>query len=510
MFLGQYFAAKMITTTSHLLRIRAFDRYLTLGKSFFDKKSIGGANVVFTTLISEVGQHFYHITTLAVHVIFSLSFLFLMASISWRLTLFALILIPFTQLVSVLLTKKLKSASESEVHQLVQFSKRSLDVLKNIELTILSGRQEDEMQRLGETSLQVARQGAISRSRRAAMPRLVDSINSTGIIILACCATFLFFKIESSSIGRISVFFITLRRFGTHMECFISSWAQCISNLPALERVIELFSEGEDSKIKDGKIEFTGVNSSIEFNNVSFSYAPNVLPDTLSNISFESKPSTMTALVGATGAGKTSLVSLLPRFYEFQQGEILIDGVSIRDFSLASLRKKIGFVSQNAQLFEMSIRDNLAYGRPDASDQEIEDAARRARILDYVMALPAQFEELIGENGLQLSGGERQRLSIARTLLCDPDILIFDEATSALDAETEQLVQEAIEELVEGRTVFVIAHRLATVKRADRILVMRDGKIIEDGSPRDLLASGGTFHKYFMLQNLNREELLTP
>ena len=294
------------------------------------------------------------------------------------------------------------------------------------------------------------------------------------------------------------------------MECFISSWAQCISNLPSLERVIQLFSEGEDSKIVDGELEFKGVRNSIEFNNVSFSYSPGVLSDTLSNISFKSKPSTMTALVGATGAGKTSLVSLLPRFYEFQQGEILIDGVSIRDFNLASLRKKIGFVSQSSQLFETSIRENLTYGRPDASDEEIEDAARRARILDYILALPAQFEELIGENGLQLSGGERQRLSIARTLLCDPDILIFDEATSALDAETEQLVQEAIEELVEGRTVFVIAHRLATVKQADRILVMQDGMIIEDGTPRDLLARGGTFHKYFMLQNLNSEELQSP
>ncbi|MCL4128943.1 UNVERIFIED_CONTAM: hypothetical protein GTU68_028428 [Idotea baltica] len=215
----------------------------------------------------------------------------------------------------------------------------------------------------------------------------------------------------------------------------------------------------------------------------------------------------MTALVGATGAGKTTLASLLPRFYEFTEGDILIDGTSIRDFKLESLRRKIGYVGQNAQLFQMSIRDNIAYGKPDATDEEIEDAAERARILDFILTLPAQFEELVGDDGLQLSGGERQRLSIARTLLRDPDILVFDEATSALDAETESSVQEAIEELVEGRTVFVIAHRLATVKQADTILVLDKGRIIEHGTPKELLDSGGKFHKYFLLQNLSRGEV---
>lgn len=388
---------------------------------------------------------------------------------------------------------------------MVQFSQQSLDVLHNIELTILCGKQKEETEAISKTSADIAHQGFITRARRFALPRLIDSINSTGIILLACGATFLFFKVEASSIGRLSVFFISLRRFGTQMEHLTSAWAQCITNLPSLERVLEIFSEGDESKIISGEKKFTAVRKGIEFRNVCFSYAPNVIRSTIDDISFHARRSTMTALVGTTGAGKTTLVSLLARFYEYQAGEILIDDVSIRDYDLSSLRSNIGFVSQNAQLFQRSIRENLSYGVDSATDAQLIEAAKQANILDFIMSLPSQFDEVIGEHGVQLSGGERQRISIARALLRNPEILILDEATSALDAETERLVQSAIESLIVGRTVFVIAHRLATVKRADHILVLERGKIIEQGSIQDLLDQQGQFHKYYHLQALDHQ-----
>jgi subfamily B ATP-binding cassette protein MsbA len=508
LYLGQACSARMITTTSHLLRINAIQRYLSLGKSFFDSKNIGATNVTLTNMINDVGQHFHHLTSFFVNAVFSLGFLCLMTSISWRLTLLAMVLIPITQVLSIALTKRLQIASENEVDQMVTFSKRSLDVLRNIELIMLSGQEQREISQLRGISEKIAQQGFVSRSRRFVLPRVIESINSTVIILLACGATFLFFKVEASSIGRLSVFFIALRRFGTQMEYFITSWAQCISNMPALERVLELFTEGESSKVQGGSIECTRIEHEIEFREVSFSYHPRQVTKTLDSISFSAYPSTMTALVGATGAGKTSLVSLLARFYEYQGGEILLDGRSIREFDLVSLRTHIGFVSQHAQLLQASIRDNIAYGVPDATDEAVIEAARRANILDFINKLPDGFAQRLGEDGVPVSGGERQRLSLARAFLRNPSILILDEATSALDVETEQTVQLAIEELVQERIVFVIAHRLSTVRKADQIIVLEGGRIIELGSPQELLARGGRFHQYCMLQNGTTESPL--
>lgn len=505
LYLGQRSAARLTTTTSHLLRSRAFERYLTLGKSFFDRKNVGAVNVTLTNLINEVGQHFYHLSTFIVHSTFSVGFLLLMLTISWRLTLLAMVLIPITQLITMLLTKKLKYAAESEVESMVTFSKKSLDILRNIELVLLSGRERDEIAQVKSISAKIAQHGLSSRSRRFLLPRLIEGINSTGMVLLACGATFLFFKVEASSIGRLSVFFIALRRFGSQMEYFISSWAQCISNLPALERVISLLEEGEESKVVGGTNHFTGIKDSMQFKAVSFSYTSHAAKKTLDSITFSAAASSLTALVGPTGAGKTTLVSLIARFYEYQSGDILLDGRSIRDFDLQSLRSHIGFVSQSAHILQASVRENIAYGSPHATDEEILEAARRARILDFIESLPEQFATRLGEDGTPISGGERQRISIARILLRNPTILILDEATSALDAETEHEVQLAIEELLHDRMVFVIAHRLSTVRRADQVLVIDGGRIIEQGSPQELFQRGGKFHSYSLLQDTNME-----
>jgi ATP-binding cassette subfamily B protein len=229
----------------------------------------------------------------------------------------------------------------------------------------------------------------------------------------------------------------------------------------------------------------------VKFENVSFEYVSGI--PTVQNISFTARPGSIVALVGATGAGKSSTMALLQRYWDSSRGRILIDGRDIRDVTLDSLRAAIGVVFQDSLLFNRSIRENLMVGKPDATEAQLFKACRMAEALDFILAQPNGFETMIGERGVNLSGGQRQRLAIARAILKDPPILVLDEATSALDAATEAKIGRALRALMAGRTSFVIAHRLSTIRDADEILVFDDGRIVERGSFKQLLAGRGIF-----------------
>ena len=220
----------------------------------------------------------------------------------------------------------------------------------------------------------------------------------------------------------------------------------------------------------------------------------------LHGISLTASPGEVTALVGPSGAGKSTLVTLIPRFYDPTDGRITLDGVDLRDLDERALRASIGIVPQETQLFSGTVRDNIRYGGPGASDAEVERAARAANAHDFIEAFPDGYETVVGERGVKLSGGQRQRVAIARALLKDPRILILDEATSSLDSESEALVQDALETLMRGRTVFVIAHRLSTVRNADRIIVLADGRAVQQGTHGQLLAQGGLYEALYRRQ----------
>jgi len=290
-----------------------------------------------------------------------------------------------------------------------------------------------------------------------------------------------------------------VRKFAT----FYNSFQQALG---ASESVFKFMDAKDEVREKSLARKLPGFHNSIQFENVHFSYNDGEdAREVLKGINLEVKAGELLAIVGGSGAGKSTMVHLIPRFFDVTSGRILIDGSDLRDLSLASLRGQIGIVAQETMLFNDTVRNNIAYGQPQVSQQEVERAAQAALAHDFIERMPEGYNTVIGERGFRLSGGERQRLSIARALLKNAPVLILDEATSALDSESEALVQTALQNLMAGRTVFVIAHRLSTVRRADRIIVLEQGKIADEGSHDDLLTRLGTYRRLYDLQFVDIE-----
>jgi ATP-binding cassette subfamily B protein/subfamily B ATP-binding cassette protein MsbA len=273
--------------------------------------------------------------------------------------------------------------------------------------------------------------------------------------------------------------------------------------LASAERVFEILNEEPEIKDAPDAIEVDRVKGKIEFRNVSFRYVDDV--PVLKNVSFKVNPGEMIALVGPTGVGKTTIANLIPRFYDPDSGQILIDDIDIRKIKLSSLRKQISMVSQDVFLFNGTVKENILYGRPDATDEEVIAAAKAANAHDFIMELPEGYNTRVGERGVKLSGGQKQRISIARALLKDAPILILDEATSSVDTQTEKLIQEALENLMKNRTTIVIAHRLSTIRDADQIIVLKDGEIVEAGKHNELLKAGGLYSQLCKAQSTSEE-----
>lgn len=304
------------------------------------------------------------------------------------------------------------------------------------------------------------------------------------------------------TVGTMVAFVGYIDRLYSPLRRLVNSSTTLTQSFASMDRMFEFLDETYDIVDAPNAVDCKEVKGDIVFENVTFAYSKNE-PPVLRDISFSVKAGETIALVGMSGGGKSTLVSLIPRFYDVTEGRILLDGVDIRDIRVRSLRDKIGIVFQDSFLFSDSVKENILLGKPDATDEEVIAAAKAANAHDFIMNLPDGYDTKVGERGIKLSGGQKQRIAIARVFLKNPPLLIFDEATSALDLESEHYIQEALERLAKNRTTFIVAHRLSTITHADRIFLIENGMVVESGTHDELMAKKGQYYHLFTIQQLN-------
>ncbi len=418
-----------------------------------------------------------------------------MFALSWQLTLFSLVLLPFF----VWLTRRvgnerrrIQSVRQGRLADMSTLVEESLSV-SGILLGKTMGRSGELTSRFSSESSELA--DLEVRARMAGRWRMASVQMSFAIMPAAVYWFAGYSSVHGSeviSIGTVVAFTTLQTRLLFPMQQLLSVGLEVQTSLALFGRIFEYLDLPVDIEERPTARALEGVRGDVTLENVCFRYAPEA-PWTLQDISAEIPAGTRTALVGETGSGKTTLAYLVARLYEPQQGEVCIDGHNIRDVTLQSLAATVGLVSQETYLFHSSIRENLRFACPDASDEQIEDAARAAQIHELISSLPEGYDTPVGERGYRFSGGEKQRIAIARTVLRNPPVLILDEATSALDTETERAVQIALDDLSRGRTTIAIAHRLSTIRDADQILVLDRGKIVEHGTHEELVELGGRY-----------------
>ena len=493
----QYYGHVIGVRMQAQMRSDLFAHLQRLPYRFFDNHETGRIMSRMTSDLMEVCELAHHgpenLLISSVMIILSFSYL---ASIDWILTLIIFACVPILIWVSMHYRKAMKAAFDERRKSNATINAQLESSITGIRVTkaYTNSQVEEEKFQKGNESYVTA-----SKSAYRAMAKFFSSTSFITDVfnVLILIAGGLFLYNGRISFGDYSTFIVSVNLFINPVTTLINFMEQYQNGASGFKRFCEVMDEEPEQEAPDA-VELTDVRGEIWFQDVTYAY--DETKEVLRNVDLHLKPGRKVALVGPSGGGKTTLCHLLPNFYRIEQGQLLIDGVDVRQMTLESLRRNIGIVQQDVFLFVGTIRDNIMYGRPDASEEEMMEAAKKANIHDYIMTLPNGYDTEIGERGVKLSGGQKQRVSIARVFLKDPAILILDEATSALDNTTEVLIQEALDALCVGRTTLVVAHRLSTIRNADEIAVVLEGQIKERGTHEELMAAGGTYKELYALQ----------
>lgn len=417
---------------------------------------------------------------------------------NWKLAAVSLVVVPISMLTMVRMGKRLRKLATRGQERMGDMASTLQETLAGIRIVKAFGREDAEgkrFRRSNEAFLHMTMKAIQVSSLGSSHMEVIGVVGVAAIIWYGG-----FLVIEGTMTPGAFFSFLTAMFMAYTPIRRLSGANNSIQQaLAAAERIFTVLDLESEHVQDQGRKELGRITRSLEFRGVTFHYDGHE-PAALHKIDLTIAVGEVVALVGSSGSGKTTVASLIPRFYEPTEGALLIDGQDVRDYTLQSLRRQIGIVSQDTMLFDETVKYNIAYGRPAATDDEIVEAAKAAYAHDFIMRLPEGYETIIGENGVKLSGGERQRLAIARAILRDPPILILDEATSSLDSESERIVQMALSNLMKNRTTLVIAHRLSTIQKADRIVVMERGSIVEIGSHQELLARNGVYKRLHAMQ----------
>jgi ATP-binding cassette, subfamily B, bacterial len=480
------------------LRLAVYQKIIWLPMSFFDSRRIGE---LLSRITSDVGTLQDTFTTTLAELLRQVLVLIIGVTVIFvltpKLTFFMMLTFPVLVIGALVFGKFIRKLSKKTQDQLattnviVEETMQSIAVVKSFTNEVFeAARYKKSLADVVNTAIHAAKYRGlfVSFTILALFGGIVGVIWYGGMLVQS----------GEITVGELLSFVLYTTFIGGSIAGLGDIYSQVQRSIGASERMLEILDQNDESNSSHRSLKLTGA---IAYDNVEFSYPTRADITVLKSISLSIKPGEKIALVGPSGSGKSTIVSLLMRFYPLSKGNIIVDGNDISTYGLSAYRENIGIVPQEVILFGGTIRENIAYGKPDASQQEIFEAARKANALEFIESFPEKFETLVGDRGVKLSGGQRQRIAIARAILKDPSILILDEATSSLDARSEQLVQQALEKLMENRTTIVIAHRLSTIRKADRILVIKDGEIAESGTHEELsVLDNGIYRNLLMLQ----------
>ncbi len=508
-FIGLIAASTLLSFAQHMLaaragnnivmelRLKLFEHLQRLPVAFFDRARSGDLTSHLSNDVSQLqGTLTDDVVKLASNALTLFGGIFIALKIDWQLTLIVVGVLFVTMLFFVVFGRRLRELNRRALDALSDAMGAITEALANIRLVKAFTRENFEQDRAVEKLQKLYKLQMKSETATAIM----GSVAGAGFALIMLGVIWYGGRrvMEGTlQIGDLFAFFMTVTIIAGPMGSLASLYTRLQRSIGASDRIFALLDEGAEPDDRAGAVEFPDGSGSVEFRDVTFSYVPE--SPVLTGLSLVVPAGKVTALVGPSGSGKTTVASILYRFYEPQSGSILIDDVPVELIRREALRSHIGIVPQEPILFNGTLRENIRYGRLNATDAEIEEASRGANVEEFVLGMPEGYETMIGERGVTLSGGQRQRVAIARALLKDPRILILDEATSALDNKSEALVKEALDRLMKGRTTLVIAHRLTTVQRADQIAVLAGGSIEETGLHEELIRSGGRYAQLYEL-----------
>ncbi len=483
------------------LRIVGYKRILNYGCLFFDSVKKGEIHNTLMRFTAEVADLMRTLFDLTRNILFGTIYLITLLAISSQLCLISIAVTPLFYWLVQKLFKKIHALYTSVLNTEQKGYGLSLDVFSNIKLVKAMSREYDEARSFESNEHLRNRHSILAYSLYLLISPLQEILLTIGIAIILWMSLTIYFRDDPAFLVKLIVAVLIFRRAMQVVNYSLSLFPLVIRRIPFVRELRKLLNQRDKSVISCGNHILRKVTKGIEYRGLEMAYVPKGEPS-LKNISFFIPAGSFTAIVGASGAGKTTLVELLPRFYEYQGGDILIDDISIRDYDLTSLRNAIGFVSQDTLVLNDTLYNNILYAKPNASSDEIQVAANKAYVTVFASKLTEGLNTVIGDKGVKLSGGELQRLAIARVILRQPMILILDEATCSLDSQSEQLIQHSLNELSADRSTIAIAHRLSTIQHADQIIVFEQGRIAETGKSQDLIAKQGAFYQYWNAQKI--------
>jgi len=493
-----YWGHKMGTKIENSMREDMFDHLQKLSFTFFDNTKVGQLMSRMTSDLFDVAEWAHHFPEMVLMTVvkFVASF-WIFATMDIRFAVAIFILMPLMILFTKKSRTRMRDTFKEGRHQVGEINARIEDSLLGVRVVRSFTNEKIEKEKFSkgnEAYVHIRNKSHKYMSQFHATVKLIDGVTYISVIALGA----LLMKEGIMSTGDFAASLLLISTLLGSIRTIVDFSEQFSRGVTGVERFVEIMNEVPEIVDSENAVDIENVQGEIEFRDVSFSYVKGE-KQILNNLNLKIRKGGNVALVGPSGGGKTTLCNLIPRFYEAESGEILLDGKNIKDITLRSLRSNIGVVAQDVYLFSGTIRDNLVYGKADATDEELIEATKKAGAHEFISALPDGYDTYIGERGVKLSGGQKQRISIARVFLKNPPVLLLDEATSALDNESEKLVQESLERLAKGRTTLTIAHRLTTIRNADEIVVLTEDGIAEQGSHSELMQKGGIYSNMYSM-----------